>query len=280
MWKDAILLDKGTDFSGFKNFDPRFQEPFVSEQGPSGAGLLLQWVAKLEIEGHELRYINPNNVALFFALAERAGLSAVDLLANVKDRAKADSHGSVYDRAVLYSDSVLICDFLEAIQTAVVFSFTAIEAFTNISIPNDYIYETTNSRKTELYNKDQIERWIGWQDKVSKILVAIYQTEKIENQKFWPYFLKLVEIRNNIIHQKSVNDAEYLQLLFHDEIFRICCSASEVYLFFYEHAKSSKDEKFQGNEHLWPGVIATAKGMEVKRDTIRDLDNGSREPDK
>ena len=193
MWKSAILLDKGKDVSNFASFDRRLRSPFITGVGSDNTKVLLQWVDRITIGQDKLHYFTPNNIALLFSLAEKAGIASIGLLARVKNRAAENSHDAgTYDRKVLISDSILVCDYLEQIQTAVVFSFTAFEAFVNISIPPNYTYEIKTERKTEIYNKEQIERWVGWKEKASKIMADIYETPRIEDQPFWPRFLKLV----------------------------------------------------------------------------------------
>lgn len=267
MWKQAIVLDKATNFSGFQSFDKRLNSPFITGSRESDFKILLQYVDQIKIDNNNLHYFTPNNVALFFSLAEKSTISAKNYLSQIHERIKLDSHKKTYDREVLVKDSKLVCDYLEQVQSAIVFSFTAIESFTNISIPFDYNYEIKSNKKTEIYNKVQIERWIDWKTKISKILVEIYNVEKIENQSFWLRFLDLVELRNNIIHQKSTNDTKHLENLFETKVFEICSSANELFTFFIAKAldRFEKDTMMVGNENLWPSIITYIPDMPINQ---------------
>ena len=270
MWKSAIVLETGKDFTNSKSFDPRLNSAFITDSSGTEEKVLLQYVDEIMLEKHRFSYFTPNSVALFFSLAEKSGVAAMGLLEQIKSRAKEDSHIDTYNTKALIDDSKLVCEYLEQIQTAVVFSFTAIESFVNISIPSEYIYEVKTSKKTEIYNKEQIERWVTWKDKLSKIIVDIYKTTKIENEKYWALFLKLVDLRNNIIHQKSTNDTLYIEKLFEDNVFDVCCSANQVYGFFIKNALSrfrSKPEML-GREDLWPGMVAYIPEMKLKKRTL------------
>lgn len=266
MWKSAIVLEEGNDFSNFKVFDARFNSPFITDSPSKDENILLQYVDKIIIEENNFSYFTPNNVALHFSIASRSGIAAIDLLKRIKSRAKKKTHTDRYDRKALINDSKLVCEYLEQIQTSVVFSFTAIESFVNLSIPSEYTHEVKTKRKTEMYNKEQIERWITWKNKISKIMVDIYKANKIEDEKFWELFLMLVDLRNNIIHQKSTNETSYMEKLFEDNIFDVCQSANKVYAFFVDSAlkRFGSNTEMIGREDLWPDIITYIPEMDLK----------------
>jgi hypothetical protein len=270
MWKSAIVLEKGKSFENFQSFDPRLNSPFITGSDVTSEKVLLQYVDKIMVENNRFSFFTPNTVALLFSMAEKSGVEAMELLDQIKSRSKNENHINGYDRKVLIDDSKLVCEYLEQIQAAVVFSFTAIESFINISIPSEYVYQVNTNKKTESYNKEQIERSVRWQDKITKIMVDIYKTDKIESERFWVLFLKLVDIRNNIIHQKSTNDTSYIETLLDDNIFSICCSANQVYEYFLENAlnRFKLDTEFQGREDLWPGIRTYIPDMVLKKRDI------------
>ena len=145
--------------------------------------------------------------------------------------------------------SSLVCDYLESIQTSIVFGYTALEAFVNLSIPDEYKYaaEKNNKGITEIYDKKSIERWLPLKTKVKSILTEVYKTKRIENQKWWENIINLESFRNEIIHQKSITYTEFYKVYFKEIIFNVCQSPVELITFFHNaHAENNKTNP------LWP----------------------------
>jgi hypothetical protein len=89
----------------------------------------------------------------------------------------------------------------------VIFLFTAIEAFFNRYIPEDYNYIINRNNRTEIYNTDQIQRFISFDDKLTKVI------NKISNKNFshdfplkYQHITNLKEFRDSIVHTKSKKD--------------------------------------------------------------------------
>lgn len=89
----------------------------------------------------------------------------------------------------------------------VIFLFLTIESMINRTIPDDYIYVVDGKNKTESYNKDQIQRYVSFDDKYGKIIPKIIE-KSFEKQ----YPLKhqiltnLKDFRDSIIHTKTQNN--------------------------------------------------------------------------
>lgn len=82
--------------------------------------------------------------------------------------------------------------------------FTAIEAFINRNIPDDYIYENKRERLTELYNKKQIERHLDFDTKM-KIMAKLpgNRNFNIQHPSKYNQILKLKKLRDMIVHTKT-----------------------------------------------------------------------------
>jgi hypothetical protein len=85
----------------------------------------------------------------------------------------------------------------------VIYLFTAIESFLNQLIPENYTYKREFSKRTELYNKKQIQESIDFKTKIVKILNDIHSKSFFSNptptnQLIW----NLKEFRDDIIHTK------------------------------------------------------------------------------
>lgn len=87
-------------------------------------------------------------------------------------------------------------DALEKIIQSYIFAYSALEHFANMSLPDNYTY----SKKKKNYNRQQVERLITLDEKLSTILPAIYKIEEYELSK---EYINLKKIRDNIIHFKS-----------------------------------------------------------------------------
>lgn len=86
----------------------------------------------------------------------------------------------------------------------VIFLFTSIEAFINKIIPDDYNYHIKKNNRTEVYNKEQIERHLSFDDKYSNVLKDITGRDF---KKSYPlkhaHIQNLKDFRDNIIHSKA-----------------------------------------------------------------------------
>ena len=152
-------------------------------------------------------------------------------------------------KEMMASASSLVCDYLENIQTSLVFAYTALEVFTNLSIPEDYAYNAEKNSKgiSETYDKQAIERWLPLKVKIKNILTDVYKTKKIEDKKWWGNFLNLEQYRNDIIHQKSISHTEFYKDYFKQSIFNVCESPDHIIKFFHDSLSESKQ-----TNPIWP----------------------------
>jgi len=98
--------------------------------------------------------------------------------------------------------------FYELIFTSVVLAFTALEAFANEYIPDNYIYERTRKGLKEKLNKVEIERNVSLDEKLSHILTKTMNVKFSNQSTRWNKYKILKNTRDRIIHMKS-NDREY-----------------------------------------------------------------------
>jgi hypothetical protein len=87
----------------------------------------------------------------------------------------------------------------------VIFAYTALEAFANESIPDDYKFERMRGDKkcTELYSKDQIERHLSLDTKLDEVLPVIRSVVTPKGTKTWEMYIWLKNLRDRFIHLKS-----------------------------------------------------------------------------
>lgn len=100
-------------------------------------------------------------------------------------------------------------DFQGCASTCIICLFTAIECFINDIIPENFIYEIKNTRKTETYNKSQIQISISFTDKLTKVLPkALNKNFFLESTPTNFLIYNLRDLRNDIIHIKSDNTGQ------------------------------------------------------------------------
>ena len=89
----------------------------------------------------------------------------------------------------------------------VIFLFTSIESFINQMIPENFIYKNNHSKRTELYNKTQIQESIDFKTKITKVMSQItgndfFKKRSPTNEYIW----NLKTFRDEIIHTKPQDD--------------------------------------------------------------------------
>jgi len=250
-------------------FDERICKPICIksvENGVEKGSMVFQELDDVNFMNNALTYFPPNNVGLLLSINKRLLSEAKSFYDEHIDPNKVN-HSFVDTqldkKSFLKTKSIVIADYIEKIQITIVFGYTAIEAFSNLSIPENYEYKVNIKSKgiKEIYDKKAIERWINLSDKLSNILTEVYKTKKIDKEKFWTYFTKLEKYRHDIIHQKSIQKTDFYKYYFHKDIFKICECPESVLKFFYE-----SEDKNKRTNALWPWLINKEKEFPLTTD--------------
>lgn len=154
------------------------------------------------IGGQILNFGLPSSPGLFLSLA-----------LNFKTQVDKINLDNCFDRhphpqGTYPEDHKNLFDFFELMVGQVIFSFTALETFSNIRIPKDYNfnYNRIDPKSTKVYDKDQVERRISLDNKLELILPEIENVTSPKNDSnLWDLFLKHKELRDRLIHLKSVD---------------------------------------------------------------------------
>lgn len=239
--------------------DPRLNKPVCHQQIQDGkitGSMLLQDLETAPIEkGKEITYFCPNNIAVLLSVSSKSLAKAKELYEEFFRSPSLEFRLEKIEgdkKAFLNRVSSTVCDYIEHMQTAVVFAYTALETFANISIPEGYTYRTENKSKgiREIYDKEAIERWLSLKVKFQHILREIYRTGKLERQNWWGHFSNLERYRNDIIHQKTINSTSFYKEYFKKAIFQACESPLPIIRFFYEaHAEHNRTNP------IWPWLV-------------------------
>ncbi len=95
-------------------------------------------------------------------------------------------------------------DYQGTASSCIISLFTSIECFVNDIIPEDFKYEINSERKTEIYDKKQIQISITFMDKLTKVLPKALGKNFFSNRTPTnAHIYKLRDLRNDIIHTKS-----------------------------------------------------------------------------
>jgi hypothetical protein len=183
----------------------------------------------------KIYFFVPNNISLSLSLMKKAykkaKITLPNLLTNRNDKV---IKLKIQDKKINY-------DYFEEIITSIIFAYISVEAFSNAVIPTDFKYERYNEKKVkETWSKENIERWLTTSQKISEILPIILNTKDIKTETFWLHFKELEKLRNDIIHQKTIEDGTILNSeiyteLLNPDVFRKIKSALAVIKFFYDY---------------------------------------------
>lgn len=96
-------------------------------------------------------------------------------------------------------------DYIERMIEAIVLAFSAIEAFTNESIPADFVYarHKRNEVLLEAANKETIERYLSIDEKLTSVLPKIIDCKSPKGTHCWQGYTQLKNARDRIIHMKT-----------------------------------------------------------------------------
>jgi len=187
-----------------------------------------------EVKGKEFSFRTPNNISI-----------CLNVVSREYEMAKKIYFELIYPKLatgkskIIFEDAELekLYDYFEHLQTSLIFIYTAVEAFANVAIPEAFTYERLKDKKTETWGKERIERWLSTTEKICEILPVVLEVDSPKTESFWNNFKKLVEIRNNIIHQKTISNEEnvnvqYLKDYFDENIFEVIRSGFLVIEYF------------------------------------------------
>jgi hypothetical protein len=100
-------------------------------------------------------------------------------------------------------------DYQGTASSCIICLFTAIECFVNDIIPEDFEYKIVNDKKTEIYDKKQIQVSISFMDKLTKVLpIALNKNFFAHQTPTNAHIYNLRNLRNDIVHTKSDKTGE------------------------------------------------------------------------
>ena len=180
-----------------KNEDHRFHAI-----GPGGTGLImLATTEKKSKKGREvISFGLPSASALFLNLAIDARRRRLGIDLNNTFVPHPPPQGTWPE------DHTPLFNYFESITAEVIFSFSAIEAFVNESIPSDFVYRHKTRSGVEIdLSADDIERIISIDEKLNKVIPISHNLVSPSGGIVWQKFKALKGIRDRLVHLKSID---------------------------------------------------------------------------
>lgn len=179
--------------------------------------------------------VTPNPVFFYLNIAEQNINEVEDLLSRINDSNKEwHMYGATdktpADKFRNLDEDQLYTFFQKAISIPI-FLFTALEAYANQLIPTDYSYQRRVKiffwAKTKKMNKVEVERRIGTDEKLSKILYDL-RHKQIKDTPIWAKYKELKRLRDDLIHLKT---QEQKSVVAYNELYRILVDVNYQELF-------------------------------------------------
>lgn len=203
-------------------YDKRQKKPVVFRAKKDNEDITIQEIINMRLGKCKLRFDAPNFTSLFLSKSKFELKKAREIYDSLI-RPKINTRKS-YELSK--EDNVILFDYLEHIQSAIVMAYTAVECLANDLLPDDFSYiDEERGRTPKQYDRKEIERWIPTIEKVAVVLPKALGKINPKKYSFWPKFTKLKDLRNDIIHFRSLMPIEQkeaeriISLLLQDSVF-------------------------------------------------------------
>jgi hypothetical protein len=227
------------------------------------------WI--LVFDGLETMMAQPNDVSIYSNIAEKNLQGAETFYKDIILPRHIYYHGSFPSEA----EQKDYFDYFELIIQAIIFSYTALEAFANICIPINYKYTVYKNDIKTIYSKQAIERNFSLRDKFKIILPEILEMSDVTKSKWWNTFIELENLRDEIIHSKLSKSEDRYSSLLKKGVFKLIRNHKLVIEFYGNFIFQNKKillEEYPYNisfDEVYPGIM-TAKNYD---ETYREMHN-------
>lgn len=231
----------------YVKFDNRSLKPIYLTETGKNIGAVIEELDYIKSDNlkEKVEYIPPNGVAIQLSIVDECINKLKEL--KISEEFRKNKKDKLLKESV-YDNSKIIYEQISLVETAIVFGYTALETFANLSIPEEYEYSLINNKQIkETYNRESIERWITLNEKISKILPEVYGTSDIKRKKLWNQFIIFENYRHEIIHQKSIDKTSFYRKYFKNNIYNYLEVPRQIIGFYY-----SETTKVGKTNPLWP----------------------------
>lgn len=175
-------------------------------RSPSGivhpVGTPVSQLSSIPFDGKVLSFRAPSITALFLDFAYNLHASIDTKLASENF---VGSKSKTMIGVIHHKNEGDLFEAIEMLMGEIIFSYSALESFANGIIPSTYVYmiDRNDGKCKECYNKEQIERNVKLDIKLSEILPSIKNIPSPKGGPLWNKYMKLKELRDRIIHKKT-----------------------------------------------------------------------------
>lgn len=199
--EEKSILDRDYRIQAITTLAKDFTSPWTGIVHKKGTSVELVGFVKYD-EKHVLDFPIPNMAALFLDQSYVSWEESQEFLKKerfLETPSKNLPKGTIYPK-----EDFLFFDVIQKRMIAIIFAYTALEAFANESIPDEYTFEREREDKKclEKYAKDQIE-FLSLDIKLGEILPVIFNTKTIKGTQIWNKYKFLKKLRDRIVHLKS-----------------------------------------------------------------------------
>lgn len=178
----------------------------------AGSSVTLATVTEVG-EGQVLSFTTPSPPALALSVAIRAAHSAKELRKKVAFTEKVESYPISHDKSkleqliTLITNDTSLYDFFEECMVTLIFSFQALETFSNTIIAEklEYTYLLKRRKENLELTAEELQREASTEEKVGTILPKILYIEGPKGKKVWQSFKQLKKARDTTIHMKALD---------------------------------------------------------------------------
>jgi hypothetical protein len=95
-------------------------------------------------------------------------------------------------------------EFYGVSTSCIISLFTSVESFINHLLPNDSVYKTEKTNRTEIYNREQIQQGVQFMEKLKKVLPQLLGKSFFSKpSKATAHIENLKDLRDRLVHTKS-----------------------------------------------------------------------------
>lgn len=234
------------------------------------------WV--LVFDNLETMMIQPNDVSLYSNISETNLKKAQEFY----NETILPRHKIWYGGFPSLEIQTEYFNYFELIISSLIFAYTALEAFANICIPNNYEFLIDKNGIKTIYSKEAIERKYALREKFKVILKDIMNTSDPTKEDWWNDFIKLEDLRNEIIHTKQSKSEDRYSKLLSQDIFQLVQSHKEIIKFYGKFIEKNKKELLEeypygfDYDDFLPGLM-TNKNYEKSYKSIHNIKLGDEE---
>ncbi|MBO0432098.1 hypothetical protein [Enterococcus sp. DIV0660C] len=239
----------------YVKFDRRSLKPIYLTETDENIGAVVEELDHMKVDNlkEKIEFIPPNGISIQLSIVDEC-INKLKKLKMSEEFRKNKADKILKER--VYNNSEIIYEQISLVEMAIVFGYTALETFSNLSIPEDYEYYLVNNKQIkETYNREAIERWIPLDEKISKILPEVYGTSDIKKKNLWNQFKIFENYRHEIIHQKNIERTSFYKKYFRNNIYTYLKVPRQIIEFYY-----SETTKLGKTNPLWPWM---GEGTEI-----------------